>query len=167
MNGRRSDTLKLPTGFRRRRNRGDGPSSGFTARPSARDARLSVMGVFGTRPEIIKLAPVLAELGSRRERFDSLTVMTSQHADLSRPFLDLFDIQADFDLRVMQSGQSLNQLCARVVARLDPILCERQPNLVLVQGDTTTAYAGAVAAWHRRIPVGHVEAGLRSGTADR
>lgn len=121
----------------------------------------TVLTIFGTRPEAIKVAPVLREL-LRRGRLRSVNVVTSQHTDLLLPFLRLFAIRADHDLRAMQPGQTLNQLLARLIAAIDPVLELETPDLVMVQGDTTSALAGALAAFHRRIPVAHIEAGLRS-----
>ncbi len=137
---------------------------------SATDSKISltagecrVLAIFGTRPEVIKLAPVLRAMRDFSPGIRVLTVGTGQHTDLLYPFLDLFGIRLDFDLRVMRPDQTPNEVCSRVLAGLDPILSERQPNLILVQGDTTTALAGALAGFYHRIPVGHVEAGLRSG----
>src|SRR5262245_6553153 len=122
----------------------------------------TVLTVFGTRPEAIKLAPVLRALAGDPS-LRSVVVCSGQHTDLLRPFVDLFEIPVHHDLSLMQPGQSPTQLCARALAALDPVLADEKPALVLVQGDTTTALAGALAAFHRRIPVGHAEAGLRSG----
>jgi len=126
---------------------------------------VKVLSLFGTRPEIIKLAPVIRSLESRPECFRTLNVASGQHESLAWPFIRLFALRVDHELRVMRPGQSPNEVCSRVVAALDPLLVGEAPDLVLVQGDTTTAFAGALAAFHRRIPVGHVEAGLRSGDA--
>jgi UDP-N-acetylglucosamine 2-epimerase (non-hydrolysing) len=124
--------------------------------------RRSVMTIFGTRPEVIKLAPVIRHPESQNQ-FRTINVASGQHTTLLYPFVKLFGLRIDHDLRVMEPGQTPNGVCSRVLAALDPLIdCER-PDLVLVQGDTTTALAGALAAFHRRIPVGHVEAGLRSG----
>ena len=120
------------------------------------------MTIFGTRPEIIKLAPVIRQLESGN-RFRTINVASGQHTTLLYPFVKLFDIRIDHDLHVMEPNQTLNGVCSRVLAALDPLLTREQPDMVLVQGDTTTALAGALAAFHRGIPVGHVEAGLRSG----
>jgi UDP-N-acetylglucosamine 2-epimerase (non-hydrolysing) len=131
--------------------------------PMDRPDRLwKVLTIFGTRPEVIKLAPVLRQLAATPE-VRSRTVCTGQHADLLTPFLELFDLRPAHNLRLMQPGQTPTQLCGRALAALDPMLAAEQPDCVLVQGDTTTALAGALASFHRRIPVGHVEAGLRSG----
>jgi UDP-N-acetylglucosamine 2-epimerase (non-hydrolysing) len=118
--------------------------------------------VFGTRPEVIKLAPVVAELERRPRRFRTVNVSSGQHPDLIAPFVSLFNIRIDRDLAVMRPGQPLSQLFARVLTELDPVFEEVHPDAVLVQGDTTTAVAAALAAFHRGIPVGHVEAGLRT-----
>lgn len=127
------------------------------------DARLRVLVLFGTRPEAIKLAPIIWELTNRPTSFKPIVVSSAQHKDLLHPFVRDFGLTIDHNLEVMTAGQTLSDVCARVLARLDPLLVAEQPDLVLVQGDTTTAMAGALAAFHRKIPVGHVEAGLRSG----
>src|SRR5947207_10497790 len=124
-----------------------------------------VLTVFGTRPEVIKLAPVIEQLEAQREAFRTVNVTSAQHTDLLYPFVRMFGIRVDHDLQIMEPNQTPNQVCARVLARLDLLLDEERPDLILVQGDTTTARAGALAGFHRRIPIGHVEAGLRSGNA--
>jgi UDP-N-acetylglucosamine 2-epimerase (non-hydrolysing) len=126
----------------------------------------SVACVFGTRPEIIKLAPVLRALESRRDRIELLRIASSQHTDLLHPFARHFGVQIDHDLGVMSADQTPAEVAARVLDALDPILERRAPDLLLVQGDTTTALAAAQAGFARKIPVGHVEAGLRSGNPD-
>jgi UDP-N-acetylglucosamine 2-epimerase (non-hydrolysing) len=118
--------------------------------------------VFGTRPEVVKLAPVLRQLDLYPDDFRSVVVSSGQHTDLLTPFVKLFGVNVDHDLGVMRPGQSLNLLASRVLADLDPVLDREKPDLVLVQGDTTTAVAGALAAFYREIAVGHVEAGLRT-----
>lgn len=122
---------------------------------------LKILVLFGTRPEIIKLAPIIHEL--RKKFFETVVVSSSQHKELLNPFLEMLDVRVDFNLGVMKKNQSPNEVCAKVVAKLDRILEAGKPDLILVQGDTTTALAGALAGFNRRIPVGHVEAGLRSG----
>ena len=124
-----------------------------------------VLTVFGTRPEVIKLAPVIEQLEVQRDVFRTVNVTSAQHTDLLYPFVRMFGIRVDHDLHIMEPNQTPNQVCARVLARLDLILDEERPDLILVQGDTTTAMAGALAGFHRRIPIGHVEAGMRSGNA--
>ena len=126
---------------------------------------IRVITLFGTRPEVIKLAPVIRALRMRPEVFSVLTVASGQHTDLLYPFVELFGIPVDYDLRVMEPHQTPSDVCARVLTGFDPILARERPDVLLVQGDTTTAMAGALAAFHRRIRVGHVEAGLRSGDA--
>lgn len=125
-----------------------------------------VLTILGTRPEVIKLAPVIRQLETSGTPYRTINVASGQHTTLLYPFVDLFGIRIDHDLRVMQPGQSPNGVCSRVLAALDPLLIRERPAMVLVQGDTTTALAGALAAFHHGIPVGHVEAGLRSGDRD-
>jgi UDP-N-acetylglucosamine 2-epimerase (non-hydrolysing) len=121
-----------------------------------------VIILFGTRPEAIKLAPVIFELKNHPD-FQTVVVSSSQHTDLLKPFLRIFEITVDYDLRVMTDNQTPNSVCAKVLQGLDAIFDREKPDLILVQGDTTTAFAGAFAGFNRRIAVGHVEAGLRSG----
>lgn len=120
-----------------------------------------ILVLFGTRPEAIKLAPVISEL--KRRGVPTVVVSSSQHTDLLIPFLKVFEITVDYDLQVMTADQTLNSVCAKVLTGLDAILARENPNVILVQGDTTTAFAGAFAGFNRKIAVGHVEAGLRSG----
>jgi len=121
-----------------------------------------VLSLFGTRPEVIKLAPVIRQL-ERLPFFHTVNVTSAQHTDLLYPFVRLFNLRIDYDLQVMQAEQTPNQVCARVLGALESLLVREQPDLILVQGDTTTALAGALAGFHHRLPVAHVEAGLRSG----
>ncbi|HVF55343.1 MAG TPA: UDP-N-acetylglucosamine 2-epimerase (non-hydrolyzing) [Pyrinomonadaceae bacterium] len=132
--------------------------------PSARQSR-KILTVFGTRPEVIKLAPVIRQLESRGRMFHTVNVTSAQHTDLLYPLTRLLGVRFDYDLRVMSPGQTPNQVCSRVLAALDSILNEERPDLILVQGDTTTALAGALAGFGRGVAVGHVEAGLRSHDA--
>ena len=130
------------------------------------DRRLkTILTLFGTRPEVIKLAPVVHALEAAPKHWRTINVSSSQHTDLLYPFARRLAVRIDRDLAVMTPGQTPNEILARVLAGLDPILAAERPDLVLVQGDTTTALAGALAAFHRGIPVAHVEAGLRSGNA--
>jgi UDP-N-acetylglucosamine 2-epimerase (non-hydrolysing) len=122
-----------------------------------------VVCLFGTRPEIIKLAPVLRALETRARTLETLHVASSQHTDLLHPFARAFGVEIHEDLRVMEEGQTPSSVAQRVLASLDPLLARTAPDLLLVQGDTTTAMAGALAAFLRGVPVGHVEAGLRTG----
>jgi UDP-N-acetylglucosamine 2-epimerase (non-hydrolysing) len=124
-----------------------------------------ILTIFGTRPEIIKLAPVIQQLDACGELFQTVNVTSAQHMDLLYPFVRLFGIRIDQDLQIMEPNQTPNKVCSRVLASLDPILAQERPDMILVQGDTTTAMSGALAGFHRRIPVAHVEAGLRTGDA--
>ncbi len=121
-----------------------------------------ILTLFGTRPEIIKLAPVIRALEENPD-LSTVNVSSSQHTDLLRPFTRTFGVRIDHDLEVMRENQTPDEVCSRVLSSLTPVLQDARPDMVLVQGDTTTAMAGALCAFHHRIPVGHVEAGLRSG----
>jgi UDP-N-acetylglucosamine 2-epimerase (non-hydrolysing) len=122
---------------------------------------MKVLSIFGTRPEAIKMAPLALMLAST-PTIDATICVTGQHRTMLRQVLELFDLQPDYDLDLMQPSQTLNALSARALAALDPVLDALKPDRVLVHGDTTTAMAGALAAFHRGIPVGHVESGLRT-----
>src|SRR5712672_4267623 len=122
---------------------------------------MKVLTVIGTRPEGIKLAPIIRELGKRRGQ-KSVVAVTAQHREILDSVLDLFKINPDYDLDVMAENQTPAQVASAILAKLDPILQQQQPDWVLVQGDTTTTAAAALAAFYRRIRVGHVEAGLRT-----
>ncbi len=122
---------------------------------------IKVLSVFGTRPEAIKMAPLVLEL-SRRPEFESRVCVTAQHRQMLDGVLECFDITPDFDLDIMQSGQTLADITSRVLHGLGEVLLRDKPDLVLVHGDTTTTFAGALSAFYERIPVGHVEAGLRT-----
>ncbi len=132
-------------------------------RSSMDGERPKVFCLFGTRPEIIKLAPVMRELERVERGVDVTAVCSGQHSDLLAPLLTLLSISPRHNLDVMQPGQTPNQVCTRVLERLTPIVAEQRPELMIVQGDTTTALAGALTAFHCKVPVAHVEAGLRSG----
>jgi UDP-N-acetylglucosamine 2-epimerase (non-hydrolysing) len=122
-----------------------------------------VAAVFGTRPEAIKMMPVLREIGARTSSFTLCNIITSQHTDLLDPLLECFQMRAHYSLSVLRPGQTLDQLLSRLLAALDAVLEQVCPDVLLVQGDTTSALAGGLAAHHHKIPVAHVEAGLRSG----
>jgi UDP-N-acetylglucosamine 2-epimerase (non-hydrolysing) len=124
--------------------------------------RPRIMTVYGTRPEAIKVAPVIKALEESPD-FDSVTVVTGQHREMLDQVNELFGIVPDHDLNIMSHGQTLAQIFARIMDGLDPILEKEEPAAVIVQGDTSTSTAAALAAFYRRIPVIHVEAGLRSG----
>jgi len=126
------------------------------------DSRLKVLSIFGTRPEAIKMAPLLKALEAE-PGIDSQVCITGQHQHMLKQVLELFDIQADYILNVMTPEQNLNTLTASLYAAIDPVLEQARPDRVLVHGDTTSAMVAAMSAFHRRISVGHVEAGLRTG----
>ena len=119
------------------------------------------MSVFGTRPETIKMAPLVKELESREE-FDSVVCVTAQHRQMLDQVLSAFQIVPDYDLNIMRQGQTLSDITARVLKGLEEVIAEVKPHIVLVHGDTTTTFAGALAAYYARVAVGHVEAGLRT-----
>jgi UDP-N-acetylglucosamine 2-epimerase (non-hydrolysing) len=125
-------------------------------------SRTKVLSIFGTRPEAIKMAPLVKALAAE-SGVQSLICVTGQHQSMLKQVLDLFDLTPDFSLDVMTPKQNLNTLTAALYGAIDPILELVQPDRVLVHGDTTSAMVAAMAAFHRRIPVGHVEAGLRTG----
>lgn len=122
---------------------------------------LTVLAVFGTRPEATKMAPVIQELG-RRPGVRVQVAVTAQHRELLDQVLDLFGIRPDFDLDIMRPQQTLTDITTRALRGLEAVLAQGRPDLVLVHGDTTTTLAGALAAFYRQVPIGHVEAGLRT-----
>jgi UDP-N-acetylglucosamine 2-epimerase (non-hydrolysing) len=124
---------------------------------------IRILCVFGTRPEAIKLSPLVRALRLRRDEFLVKVCVTAQHREMLDQILQTFALAPDYDLDLMQPGQALSALTARILTGLDPVLAAEQPDLVLIQGDTTTTAAAALAAFYHRIPVGHVEAGLRTG----
>jgi UDP-N-acetylglucosamine 2-epimerase (non-hydrolysing) len=124
---------------------------------------IRVLSVFGTRPEAIKMAPVIHALQSAPTRFESIVCVSAQHRAMLDQVLGVFDIHAHHDLDLMTTGQSPADVVARVLERLPPLLREIRPSVLLVQGDTMTSFAAAFAAYLERIPSGHVEAGLRTG----
>lgn len=126
-------------------------------------APLKVLTVFGTRPEAVKLGPVIRELARHPQRITSRVCVTAQHRDMLDQVLEIFGIRPDYDLDVMQDNQTPTQVAAAVLAGLEPVLVAEQPDWVLVQGDTTTVALASLAAFYSRARVGHVEAGLRTG----
>ena len=123
---------------------------------------MKILSVFGTRPEAIKMAPVIRELQKYPGRIRSIVCVTAQHRQMLDQVLDFFDIAVDYDLNVMEDNQSPTQVASAVLDCLDPILREEQPDWVLVQGDTTTTLVAALAAFYAGVKIGHVEAGLRT-----
>jgi UDP-N-acetylglucosamine 2-epimerase (non-hydrolysing) len=135
----------------------------FTNRRVVCLARLKIMTVFGTRPEAIKMAPVVLELTKYPELIQPSVAVTAQHREMLDQVLGLFSIKPDYDLDIMSAGQTLFDITTRAMHGLDEVLKQEKPDLVLVHGDTTTTFAGALAAYYHHIAVGHVEAGLRTG----
>lgn len=122
-----------------------------------------VMLIFGTRPEAIKMAPLVKAFQARADQFETIVTVTGQHRQMLDQVLDLFEITPDYDLDIMKPGQDLFDVTSRVLTGMRDVLDRAQPDLVLVHGDTSTSTAAALAAFYRQIPVGHVEAGLRTG----
>ena len=121
-----------------------------------------IMLVFGTRPEAIKMAPLVKEFQKHSSDFITQVCVTGQHREMLDQVLKLFEITPDYDLNIMKQGQDLYDVTARVLTGMRDVLKEAQPDVVLVHGDTTTSTAAALAAFYQQIPVGHVEAGLRT-----
>jgi UDP-N-acetylglucosamine 2-epimerase (non-hydrolysing) len=124
--------------------------------------RLKVMTIFGTRPEAIKMAPLVLELNKHAEQIESIVCVTAQHREMLDQVLEAFAIQPDYDLDVMKPGQTLSELTSRVLQGLEPVFQDAKPDLVLVHGDTLTTFVASYAAFIQQIQVGHVEAGLRT-----
>ncbi|MDW8341417.1 MAG: UDP-N-acetylglucosamine 2-epimerase (non-hydrolyzing) [Geminicoccaceae bacterium] len=142
--------------------RGQAPRGGASAE---RTGRIRLLSVFGTRPEAIKMAPVVLRLAAH-PAFDAKVCVTAQHRSMLDTVLEDFAIRPDFDLDVMRAGQKLTEIAARVLTGLQDVLESFRPDRVLVHGDTTTTLAASLAAFYNRVPVAHVEAGLRTGNLD-
>ncbi|SQD09891.1 UDP-N-acetylglucosamine 2-epimerase [Fusobacterium necrophorum subsp. necrophorum] len=117
--------------------------------------------IFGTRPEAIKMAPVYHSL--KKEKMEVVTIVTGQHKEMLYQVLDLFEIKPDYDLKIMKQGQNLSELTGRLIIELDKIIKNEKLDYILVQGDTTSAFTGALVGFYNKIPIGHIEAGLRTG----
>ena len=124
--------------------------------------RIKVMIVFGTRPEAVKMAPLVKELKRRNKEFETIVTITAQHREMLDQVLDIFKIEPDFDLNIMKKGQSLAQITTRVLDGLDVIMKETKPDIVLSHGDTSTTFSASLAAFYNQKTIGHVEAGLRT-----
>ena len=122
---------------------------------------IKVMSIFGTRPEAIKMAPLVKEL-ERRPEIESIVCVTAQHRQMLDQVLETFDITPDYDLNIMKPGQTLSGITSAVLQGLESVIQEAKPDIVLVHGDTTTPFAGALAAFYNQVAIGHVEAGLRT-----
>ena len=125
--------------------------------------KLRLMTVFGTRPEAIKMCPLVLEMRKYPDYIEPIVAVTAQHREMLDQVLELFDIKPDYDLNIMASGQTLYDITTRALTGLKEVIEEAKPDMVLVHGDTTTTFAGALAAFYAQVPVGHVEAGLRTG----
>lgn len=123
---------------------------------------MRILTVFGTRPEAIKMAPLVKKLAERPD-IESKVCVTAQHRQMLDQVLDLFDIRADYDLDIMKAGQTLSSITTSILSGMEPVLADFRPDMVLVHGDTATTFSATMAAFYQRIPVGHVEAGLRTG----
>lgn len=124
--------------------------------------KIKIMTVFGTRPEAIKMAPLIKAMQQRPAEFETITVVTAQHREMLDQVLEIFKITPDFDLNIMHKGQTLNEITTDVLQKLDQVIAEADPDIILVHGDTTTTFAASVAAFYRQKTLGHVEAGLRT-----
>ena len=125
--------------------------------------KLKLMTVFGTRPEAIKMCPLVLEMAKYPDYIKPIVAVTAQHREMLDQVLELFNIKPDYDLNIMASGQTLYDITTKALNGLKEIIEEAKPDMVLVHGDTTTTFAGALAAFYAQVPVGHVEAGLRTG----
>lgn len=122
---------------------------------------IKVMTIFGTRPEAIKMAPLVKELEKRKE-IESIVCVTAQHREMLDQVLKVFNIKPDYDLNIMKQGQTLSEITSRVLLGIEEVIKEVKPNIILVHGDTTTTFAGTLAAFYNNVDIGHVEAGLRT-----
>jgi UDP-N-acetylglucosamine 2-epimerase len=125
-------------------------------------SKIRVMSIFGTRPEAIKMAPLVKELEAHPDKIESIVCVTAQHREMLDQVLDIFNIKPDYDLDIMKSRQTLIDIVTRSLSGLDEVMKEAKPDIVLVHGDTSTTFVGSLAAFYNQIAVGHVEAGLRT-----
>ncbi len=125
-------------------------------------SKIKIMSIFGTRPEAIKMAPLVKAL-ERHHDFESICCVTAQHREMLDSVLEIFDVQPNFDLNIMQHGQTLASVTSKCLMGIDTVLASVRPDMVLVHGDPTTSFSAALSAFYHKIPVGHVEAGLRTG----
>ncbi len=123
--------------------------------------KLRIMSVFGTRPEAIKMAPLVKELKNRSE-IESLCCVTAQHREMLDSVMEVFDLNADADLNIMTPRQTLSTITSKCLTGMDEVIERLKPDMILVHGDTSTTFAGALSAFYHQVPVGHVEAGLRT-----
>lgn len=124
--------------------------------------KIKVMIIFGTRPEAIKMAPLVLELNKHTDQIKLITVVTAQHREMLDQVLDIFKIKPDYDLNIMHKGQGLNDITVEVLNKLQKVISDKKPDIVLVHGDTTTTFAASLSAFYKQVTIGHVEAGLRT-----
>ncbi|MDR0920847.1 MAG: UDP-N-acetylglucosamine 2-epimerase (non-hydrolyzing) [Lactobacillales bacterium] len=124
--------------------------------------KIKVMVVFGTRPEAIKMSPIVLELQKQLDSFEPIVVVSAQHREMLDQVLEIFKITPDYDLNIMSQNQTLSEITQKILAKMEEILEQEQPDIVLVHGDTTTAFSTALSSFYHKIPIGHVEAGLRT-----
>jgi UDP-N-acetylglucosamine 2-epimerase (non-hydrolysing) len=124
--------------------------------------RIKVMTIFGTRPEAIKMAPLVLELQKHSQQIESIVTVTAQHRQMLDQVLDIFGIKPNYDVNIMKDRQTLIDITTRGLEGLDKVMKEAKPDIVLVHGDTTTTFIASLAAFYNQIPIGHVEAGLRT-----
>ena len=124
--------------------------------------KLKIMVVFGTRPEAIKMAPLVLELQKQKEVIETITVVTAQHRQMLDQVLETFNIVPDYDLDIMGKSQTLLDITSKILNQLDPVIKKEKPDMVLVHGDTTTTFAASLVAFYNQVRIGHVEAGLRT-----
>ncbi len=139
------------------------PKANRSIRSSANYMQMKVLFIFGTRPEAIKLGPVVRHMRGRPLDFQVRVCVTAQHREMLDQVLTAFGVKADRDLNIMRGGQTLYESTSRIIGALEQVMLQEMPDVVLVQGDTTTTLCGALAAFYSKIPIGHVEAGLRTG----
>ena len=123
--------------------------------------KIKVMSVFGTRPEAIKMAPLVKEL-EKHEDVESICCLTGQHREMLDSVMNIFSLNSDYDLNIMEKRQTLSTITTKTLLGMDHVITEAKPDIILVHGDTSTTFAGALSAFYHQIPVGHVEAGLRT-----
>ena len=123
--------------------------------------KIKIMSVFGTRPEAIKMAPLVKCL-AQREYFESICCLTGQHREMLDSVMEIFELKGDYDLNIMEKRQTLSTITTKTILGMDDVIEQAQPDMILVHGDTSTTFAGALAAFYHKVPVGHVEAGLRT-----
>lgn len=124
--------------------------------------KIKIMTVFGTRPEAIKMAPLILAAQKRKEEFDVITTVTGQHKEMLDQVLDIFKIVPDYNLKIMHSNQTLTDITINILAKLDNVINKENPDIILVHGDTTSTLAASIASFYHKVAVGHVEAGLRT-----